>query len=803
MSNVRYTVIVCSNSVQAGDLAWLKALVNHKVEVIVEDYSDCDCPGRAFNRAVAKASGQYCCFVDPNLRMEGHNWLTSLANTLDHQVYSLLGLRGSNHFDQSDVNLYCAQQKNKQASPQILLDSLLLFAETRFFKNIPFDNNFQASVTTLAFELSLRAYLFHSKHIGLWQGIVWPKSMCYEFELPRNERRYLQRYYGGFIPLDNVKAECWSQNRAAIQLFDQRVLGILGKRLTSNKISGLWRLNHEIEVEDPSGERIELSTYLDEEPVSNVRCYFVMGVGNGKEINTLLANNDIHLLVIEPEVILIRFLLMYFNWSDAIRTGRLKIMPVFLGVPGVGEVSLLECVELLQRTKIIKDNLVSFLTTGSTQLNQEFFDQLRLGVSGSQRALEASQHWQSPKVPEYEVTVISPYCSIFNDVASAFKRLGFRTRLLVVPHESGGSSFDGWLKLMKPLVESPSEINIFRNRCLLESERGCDYFNKEALLPGQLVSWWWDVPNIASRVDFNDPIRQRPALAFAQDVLGFLPPGSQWLPAGARYQFCEKEYDLKPEQEYLFEISFVGQSRVEVVQHNLVILGGALTKFFGSKYKSFSNDLVKIKGIRNVYEYLLRYQPELESIFNELNASMPAQVYYLNYLLQMSVTGLFRLSAIEALIGENIPVQVFGDTSWVSSGIVPETQYGGVLEPVQLLQLFNQSRINLNLNFMQVSSTVNPKVIDICASGNVALTDAKPEITKLYPDPACRPFLFDSIDGLLDRIFELRDFNLTDYRTAIGDYTRAHHSLAQRVEWIVDYLNMIPKSTAKPKIQSI
>ena len=801
MSRIRYTVIVCRQHTQDSDLEWLAKIENHKTQILVIDYDSACHPGRVLNQGVAKAKGKYCCFVDEKLCFEGSNWLTSLASALTDQPYDLIGLRGSSQFQLSSLELHCANSKSAILEPQIILDSLLLFAETRFFAHIPFDNNLESSPTVVAFELSLRAYLFHNKRIGLWCGIAWPEQMSYELKLSREDGRYLQRYYGGFIPLDIVKAECWSQNRAAIQLFDQRVLGILGTRLTSNKIRGIWKSENEIEVEDPCGERIVLSTQIQQEPVSNVSCYFVMGVGNGKEINILLQNHQINLIVVEPEVILIRFLLMYFNWNDAIRSGRLKIMPTFLGVPGVAEVSLLESVELLQRTKLLKKGLVAFLKTGSTQLNQSFFDELILGVSGDRRAHDVAQNWRTPKTPEFEVTVVSPYCSIFNDVACAFKRLGFRTRLLVVPHETGANSFDGWLKLLKPLVESPSEINIFRNRCLLESERGCDYFNKESILPGRQLSWWWDVPNIASRIDFSDPNRQRPALAFAHDLLGFLPPGSQWLPAGARHQFCDQEYNIKSEQDYTFEISFVGQSRFEMVQHNLTILGGALTRFYGTKYKSFSNDLVNIKGLRNIYDHLISYQQELESIFNTLNSSMPAQVYYLNYLLQMSITGLFRLSAIESLISENIPVQVFGDKAWVTSGIVPEIRYGGVLEPQQLLQVFNQSRINLNLNFMQVSSTVNPKVIDICASGNVALTDERPEISRLYPDAACRPFSFVTIDDLLDRVYELRGFNLSDYRASVGDYTRQNHSLGQRVEWLVDYLNLIPKSSSDKKMK--
>lgn len=144
------------------------------------------------------------------------------------------------------------------------------------------------------------------------------------------------------------------------------------------------------------------------------------------------------------------------------------------------------------------------------------------------------------------------------------------------------------------------------------------------------------------------------------------------------------------------------------------------------------------------------------------------------------------MAAIELLVREGAPLAVFGDGEWLVSGIVPEKNFAGMVQVNELPGLYRQSRINLNLNFMQVSSTVNPKVLDISACNGMVLTDYRQELDDLYPHVEARPASFDRLEALPDAVRGLLQADTGHWGAQCGAWVRAHHTMQQRAAWLAD-----------------
>jgi hypothetical protein len=510
-------------------------------------------------------------------------------------------------------------------------------------------------------------------------------------------------------------------------------------------------------------------------------------MGEGSDIAELLDERHAAVVVIEPSPHECLRAFRRHDFSAALAAGRLRLMIVSPTEFSAGEISLRECAAELIARLHRPGSVLRFLAPNPASASTGFFEALS-------RALEDAAHTVAafaavPKVqPAFDVTVVSPACAIFDDLAHCFHRLGLRVRLMRVPDRGGVWTDDDVREARLSLAQAPSRLVVTRNRVLLESQVPLPYPQVDALMPGQFAAWWWDVPNVASHVDLRHRRGNACSFGFARDILPHLAEGAEWLPPGARTAFVEAGTQPEPEQDIV--TSFVGQSRLQVLQATIRQMRETL-RDLGAHAPAIAKDLEDFRSYRALHAYLADRYDDVAMIAAALEPPFPAHAYFLRYLLDMAVTAAFRIAAIERVLAEGIEVAIYGDDDWLKVPGVTSAAFRGECRQADLPALYRRSRINLNLNFMQVASTVNPKVLDVAAAGAVALTDYRPELDVLYPDPSARPFAFGSLDELPERVRALLGMDLAQHRQAVRAQTCAQHTLQHRALWLARRFGLV------------
>ncbi len=236
-------------------------------------------------------------------------------------------------------------------------------------------------------------------------------------------------------------------------------------------------------------------------------------------------------------------------------------------------------------------------------------------------------------------------------------------------------------------------------------------------------------------------------------------------------------------------LSFVGQSRWTVVRTQLAILRDLLSPHLPSGRLMTEQWYWRDSAI-TLMEVLARDAADAEHAIESLSTFSSRQGYFLGYLWRMVMTGVFRLAAIELLFARGLPVAVFGDEEWVESGLVPRQWFRGPAKPQELKGVYRDSRINLNLNFMQVSSTLNPKVLDISACNGFALTDHRPELELLFPSTGMQPLSFDRLAQLPLLVERALQMDTREAGLRCGQWVRSHHTLTHRAIWLAEQFGL-------------
>jgi hypothetical protein len=510
------------------------------------------------------------------------------------------------------------------------------------------------------------------------------------------------------------------------------------------------------------------------------------GMGNGAGIAQLLDSRHAAVFVVGTAAACVSALHRH-DFSAALGAGRLRLFLVAPANVTARELSLRECAAELIARLHRPGTALRFLPWQEAPVD-EFFVMLRRTVEDVPRTVEAFAQARAAE-REFDVTVVSPTCAIFDDLAQCFHRLGLKVRLLRVPDRPGVWSAAERSAALLTLASRPSQLIVSRNRSLLETHHLNAYPQPEALLPGHAATWWWDVPNVATHIDLREPRGNARSFAFARDILAHLPQGAEWLPAGARTIFSDAGAGEEARQD--IDVSFVGQSRLELLHANLSQLRCVLGDL-GGDARALGKELDGRRGYEALHADLADRRTEIEAAIATLQPAFPAHAYYLQYLLDMAVTAAFRVAAIERLLKEGVALAVYGDDEWLKVPGVTAAVFRGVCPHGELPALYRRSRINLNLNFMQVSSTVNPKVLDAAAAGAAMLTDYRPELDLLYPEASARPFAFGTLDELPEKISALQRTDLTQHRQAVRAHTVAHHTLQQRAHWLARRFGLMP-----------
>ncbi len=488
---------------------------------------------------------------------------------------------------------------------------------------------------------------------------------------------------------------------------------------------------------------------------------------------------------------MICWLLSRFNWSDDLYSGRLRLLVPACDLPTLHELALHEVIGSLQ-PRVADLGMPYVVSSGSAVFQSGFHQAVSLGLSLPTDVSKRVAGWPKERMSE-EVTLLSPQCAIFEDLGRALSQAGCEVRRIDVPDRADQWTKTRYLHVLRTLIEKPSPVTLVRNRVFLESIDARLRLGQERLIPGKVVSWWWDEPTVGSYLDWRDPVARRPALAFARDLLPMLPPGSRWLAPAARTSFLVP-VNAEPGRE--IPLSFVGQSRYFMLRENLNILANVLAHHVGGIGPKLGEAINRASSFAEMHRTLETFAPLVKSSIARFRSAFPPASIYLDYILRMSATSAFRLACVESL--RRHPLLVFGDEGWVASGAIDRSQWGGPIAPADLPELYARSRLNLNFNFMQVSSTVNPKVLDAAAAGGAVLTDDRPELAELFPSPEARPMAFSSLAELPDRVSSLLKKDLDSHRRAVREEVIAHHTMHHRADWLIRELSLPVTRPAEP-----
>lgn len=777
-------------------VCWVLAQESPAVQVLILQGAE-DSISHLLAQALPHVKGELFCWLAPGCEFQHPEWLSALYDVWRNADVDLLGVRGM-----AEISLHTLQAQQGHEAVQlsrviggarirtngtqdVSVESVMALGPGMLMGKVETLRPWVDGMGSLlrsdnVITFSLQSRLFAGLRLGVAQNFP-----LFERNPPLGWATYEQlKSVAGFLPLNQQGFDIWHRNLHALQTVHPELLTWLAEE----SISSRWarfdaRGNGRMLLRGGDMDAIVADVFINATPGDT---WWMLGSGTGKAINEALAIHDTCLHVLEPEAALLCHLLSRYDWSNALRQRRLRLHVWDVKHPLWKQLSARQLLAGFQGELEESHRPVYFTTGGSYYLNEASLKDIERGLHRMWMRLRDCMQWKNLRKEVFDVTVVSPQCAIFKDLAECFHRMGYNTRLLNV---SDGSVPLTWQKDSQHalnLLHHGSTLTLFRNRSLLESDT---WQEPMPISPGDRdhwVSWWWDVPNVASLIEQNIPSQATPALGFAKAMLNSLPAGSQWLPPAARSQFCMQE---PAPEECRYEVSFVGQSRWNLVRTQLAILRALVPDYLPSG-KTVCESWRWEGSAISLHQQLELDAPLMQYVIDRLAESSPSKAYYLDYVWRMALSGAFRMASVELLIREGVPVAVFGDGEWLVSGIVPEKHFAGIVQTSELANVYRQSRINLNLNFMQVSSTVNPKVLDVSACNGVVLTDYRNELDELFPYPDQRPASFTSLEELPDTVHRLLDSDTRQRGMQCGEWVRSRHTMQHRAAWLADHYRL-------------
>lgn len=793
----KITLISYSESPDADPaIRWLLAQESPAVQVII--LHGLATPfGDALAQTLAHVKSDLFCWMEPGSEFQHPEWLTYLNDVWNDAGVDLLGMRGM-----AEISLQMLQAHQGQETVQLSrviggarvnigllqppqVESVLALGPGMLLGSVsslaPWLNGLGSLLKPdNVITFSLLSRLFAGLRLGVVQGLPLVERLP-----PHAWATYEQlKGVAGFLPLNLKGFDCWHRNLAALTAVQPDIVTWLAE----TSVKARWtrfdsREGGRLMLRGGQLDAIVVDVFMKANPGDT---WWVLGAGAGKAINEVLAIPDTCLQVLEPESSLLCHLLSRFDWSVAIKERRLCFHGWDDKHPLWKQISARKLLASFQSELEEANRPVYFTAGGSYYLNENILKEVERALHRAWFRLREGMQWKKGRKVEFDVTVVSPQCAIFKDLAECFHLMGYKTRLLNVPDGKLTRAWTSDSQQILNLLQNASELTVFRNRSLLETDQWQEPMPVSANAADKWVSWWWDVPNISSLIEQTVPSQALPALGFAKAMLAQLPLGSEWLPPAARMSFCQPE--MAPEQQR-YGVSFVGQSRWNHVRTQLAILRALVPDYLPGG-EALCDDWRWTGSALVLLERLDQDAPWMDHVITRLTDAAPAKAYYLDYIWRMAHSGAFRLAAIETLVRAEAPLTVFGDSEWLTSGIVPEKRFAGLIAPKDLPDLYRQTKVNLNLNFMQVSSTVNPKVLDISACNGFVLTDFRDELNDLFPRKEARPPSFDSLEGFQEHVAALLKMDTRALGARNGEWVRSRHTMQHRAAWLADHYRL-------------
>jgi len=810
-----FSIIVVANNVNDPSLTAIAQLENEHVELLICTNDTEVFDVAILNAAVEQSSGRYILVLKDHQLTVSEEWFYQLSDVIgENQLlgaagYSLLRATGVQmaapaRFEELAAAAPGSQRIDSGAPVDIpvALSEDFLFSSCDFLRSHAFTSidflTGNENVGSFMGRYSLRMKLNNSAVLTVVGTLAGANAEANAGKSKKSKQRkkeietFLQGY-DGLFPINETGIRCWQRNADALQQYDEGIAAsIIDGLFVGVDLQFRQKQKGRIVVTGKSNDVILSDTCVRMGKLPSNETVVLFGVGAGELVETLLRDTNNEVLVVEPEAKLINYLWMRYDWSRYVENGRLRYMPIVNEHAILHSISMMQTSRFLQKVLDVNKIPTQVIRSGSYHLYPAFYKSLETSLNWFLKLNRVSKTWVGKEKRVYDVTIVSPRCAIFVDFAECLHRLGVRTRILNVPDKANELTEDNIIQLLASLNVDASKLIVYRNRSFIESEDISLAAGLEDRIPGAQLSWWWDVPNVASFIDMQLAKHSRPALAFANDILPTLPEGSVWLPPAAQSQFCTGELyqgDLIP------GVSFVGQSRITHLKTQLRVISEILPIVGGARFNALMSTFENFDSYAELYQRIVDVAGDIDQELDIHSVKMPAQVYYLKYILKMAESAAFRVASIEALAKANIPLSIYGDDDWVSSGVVPNHSFKGIIQRKELRPLYEQSRLNLNLNFMQVSSTVNPKVLDIAACGGRVLTDVRPELEVLYPDSGIRPCGFKDVGELPDIVNTLLNDNPSgvdggSQLRAIAERTRSHHSMQNRARWLIENFSL-------------
>ncbi|OUS05980.1 hypothetical protein A9Q81_04360 [Gammaproteobacteria bacterium 42_54_T18] len=806
-----FSIIVVANGLNDPSLAAIAQLENEHVELLVCANDTGMFDAALLNAAVEQSSSKYTLILTDHQLVVSEEWLCQLANIVGENQflgasgYSLLRATGVQMAVHSQLEEIAAVAPGSQridsgvpVEVAVALSEDFLFASSDYLRSQVFRSiDFLAgnvNVGSFIGRYSLRMKLNNRSVLSVVGTVAKvatensKKTQKYKKEI----KSFLQGY-DGLFPINELGVRCWQRNADALRQYDEGIAAsIIDGMFVGVDLQFKQKQKGRIVVTGKANDVILSDTSVRMDKLPSNETVVLFGIGAGELVETLLRDTNNEVLIVEPEAKLINYLWMRYDWSCYVENGRLRYMPIANEHAVLHSISMMQTSRFLQKVLDVNNIPTQVIRSGSYHLYPSFYKNLEVSLNWFLKLNRVSKTWVGKEKQVYDVTIVSPRCAIFVDFAECLHRLGVRTRILNVPDKANELTEDNIIQLLASLNVDASKLIVYRNRSFIESEKISLAAGLEDRIPGAQLSWWWDVPNVASFIDMQLAKHSRPAMAFANDILPVLPEGSVWLPPAAQSQFCTGELyqgDLIP------GVSFVGQSRITHLKTQLKVISEILPIIGGAKFNELTSMFERFDNFNELYQRIVDVNEGINQELDVHSIKMPAQVYYLKYILEMAESAAFRVASIEALAKANIPLSIYGDDDWVGSGVVPKHLFKGIIQRKELRSLYEQSQLNLNLNFMQVSSTVNPKVLDIAACGGQVLTDVRPELDVLYPDSVIRPYGFTDVNELPDIVNTLLNGNSScagekSHLRAIAERTRSHHSMENRARWLIENFSL-------------
>ncbi len=317
-------------------------------------------------------------------------------------------------------------------------------------------------------------------------------------------------------------------------------------------------------------------------------------------------------------------------------------------------------------------------------------------------------------------------------------------------------------QVAKGILEFQPDLVLTINGAGLDNERLLSHFCASLEIP--LVIWYVDepflIPEWGQRFSFHTTIAFTFDRFYETKLRNW---GLEWvytLPLGTNAErMLGYATPKRQDSRFVNQISFVGALEYSKIQY--------LLKNITTMWKTIPPAMPSVLD-RAIVEYQSNPKTDPEDVIAACAQELGVQCVFPNGIVKQMILSFvdreasFRLRqrTIEGL--EPFGIAVYGEPLW--RDIVGPKRYKGSIDyySARIAEVYNATRINLNISKYQLKTTVNQRVFDCALCGGFLITDFKEEIEALFQIDK-NIVVFHDLEDLKARItFYLENQNKAD-----------------------------------------